>query len=856
MKMPRIPASRQSILFRRAEALVKDESGYALLAVLILLAVGGLMLPPLLGLVSTSLLLEDVREGTVKEFYAADAGVEDALWQIKADELPTLFPDYDQYDYSSSYAYSAYPDSASAPSLNEKDVDITIRNVWIPQGIPAPSPEEAQQIIDDGILVVTGKATDADTYRIRITYNWQEVSDPDWEDLEVDQIGIWLPPGFSYVPESSNLEEDSDDDYYCVPTVEAYKSGQAIIWSFGAGVAFTDMPGVNAGGYPLVASITFDFASAGAGAPDAALAWTTTSEVAGVDFAWDADVRVFQVQSTATSPATGSHTVIDAYTARGEIRRISAAIPGDYYATGNSLITSTDSNDDYRNRLMKESSATIPTDDSGNGGIPTQGIPEAAYLYWTGWIDWHGYDPEPIFYDNCSDMSDWVPVDRWTLSSGTFRGRGTPLPNIDARTLMKNPSLDLSAHAAETVTISWDQSEWASNLSSSEGLFYAFSGDGGDTWSTNYTAFLNDNPPSSFSTPIPDDYLTADFRVRFYFNFNSTSEYVYIDNITIWGAASTLRYPDDPTIENLTALITDAARTNTILLEAGGSDPVEISANRWEIEPTTGTDWEDTWSYCCYADVTDVVRQWIEDGDLENNAAGTYTLGHKIAANAADSDFSFSLYNPSGPNPQTGYPLGTPAPYPDDRSAARYQYSHAGWSLIVIYTSPETRGHQLYLFDIQDPDFNFTEAWGPSGNPNPDFDGDGQPGGRIAGFLVPDPIAGEIVAAKMTVFVGEGDSLINGDRAQLNGHSLSNSASPSTNVWNSASPGMSVPGVDIDTFVVEWDDGILETGDTSAQVDLPTRASNPSDGFNLVYIVLSFRSDVTSGGTISFLVSG
>jgi len=385
-------------------------------------------------------------------------------------------------------------------------------------------------------------------------------------------------------------------------------------------------------------------------------------------------------------------------------------------------------------------------------------------------------------------------------------------------------------------------------LTSTEGLFYAFSGDGGDTWSSNYTAFLNDNPPVSFSTVIPDDYLTDDFRVRFYFNFNSTSEYVYIDNITIEGGASSLEYPDDPTPEAIAALIEDAARTNVVLLDAGGSEAVEVTADSWEIEPTTGEDWEGTWSYCCYADVTDVVRQWIEDGDLSNNAGGTYTLGHKIADNEADPDYSFTLYAPSGPDPETGYPLGTPAL----SQSTRYQYSHAGWSLVVIYTSPETQGHQLYLFDIQDPDFDFTEAWAPAGYPNPDFDGDGEGGGRIAGFLVPDPIEGETIAAKMTVFVGEGDSTITGDRAQLNGTSLSNSASPANNVWNSASPGMSVPGVDIDTFVVEWDDGILETGDTSADVDLPTQ----SDGFNLVYIILSFRSDVTSGGTISFLIAG
>lgn len=827
----------------------RRERGFALVSVLVLMAFGALLLPPLLSLVVTSLRLEEVHETSLQDFYAADAAVEDALWQIKADELTTLFPDYDGYAYAASYTYSDYPGSAEVIALNNADVDVTIQNVWVPDGIDAPSPEEAQERIDNAVLVVTGSVADADTYRIRLTYNHQKVMDPDWDELEIDRICIWLPSGFTYVEGSSSLEDDIWENYYCVPETRAYKGGQLISWDFFPDIEFRDLPDMHTGDYPWTSSITLEFASAGGGVPDAAIAWLTTTGVSGVDYAWDADVRVFRVQATATNAATGASTTIDAYTAREEIRHISAAIPGDYYAIGNSLITSTDYNDDYRNRLYKESSATIATDDSG-GGIPTQGIPEAAYLYWTGWIDWHGYDPPPFFYDNCSNMSNWIPVDRWTMSSGQFRGRGAGTPA--ERTLTMNPSLDLSACDPGATTISWDQSESASNLSSSEGLFYAFSGDGGDSWSTDYVAFLNDNPPSSFSTVIPDEYLTADFRVQFYFNFDSRYEYVYIDNITIEGPGSTLKYPDVPTPENLTALISDAARTNVVLFEAGDSDAAEITADAWQIEPTTGSDWAGTWSYCCVADVTDQVRQWIEDGDLNNNAAGSYTLGHKIAMNEADPDFSFNLYVSAGPQEVTGYPLGTPAPYPDSRSASRYQYSHCGWSLMVIYTSPETRGHQLYLFDIRDPDFNFTEAWAPGGNPNPDFDGDGDPGGRIAGFLVPEPIEGETIAAKMTVFVGEGDSLISQDRAQLNGANLSNSASPWNNVWNSASPGMSIQGVDIDTFVIEWDDDILETGDTEAQIDLPTQ----NDGFNLVYIIVSFRSDVTTGGTISFLLSG
>jgi hypothetical protein len=55
-------------------------------------------------------------------------------------------------------------------------------------------------------------------------------------------------------------------------------------------------------------------------------------------------------------------------------------------------------------------------------------------------------------------------------------------------------------------------------------------------------------------------------------------------------------------------------------------------------------------------------------------------------------------------------------------------------------------------------------------------------------------------------------------------------------------------GIDIDTFLIEYP--AIEPGDTTARVDLPTN----TDSWNLVYIVLSFRSDITIGGTINYLV--
>jgi hypothetical protein len=258
-------------------------------------------------------------------------------------------------------------------------------------------------------------------------------------------------------------------------------------------------------------------------------------------------------------------------------------------------------------------------------------------------------------------------------------------------------------------------------------------------------------------------------------------------------------------------------------------------------------------------DVTDLLKQWIDAGTIDSNCAGNYTLGHyyvgttpgadNYRVNEEDPSYQFDFYSGGG---YTGYPLGTPSPS-SNPSTTRFTAAHCGWSLLIIYSSPETKGHQLYLYDIESPNFDFFFGW----QNNADFDNDGNPGGSISGFLVPDPIAGETLAGRITVFVGEGDAGYDYDYFQVNGVSLSNSASPANNVWNSNSPGLSVPGVDIDPFDITWSSHILSPGDTSVQIDIPTGTPpHDTDGFTMTYIILSFRSSITSGGTLSYLVRG
>jgi hypothetical protein len=97
---------------------IRNEKGSVLPLVLILLVVGGLILTPLLGLMGTGLMSGQVYEKKTDELYAADAGVEDAIWKIvkNVDELPESSCGNESWTYN----YSILAD------VNGKNVTVII----------------------------------------------------------------------------------------------------------------------------------------------------------------------------------------------------------------------------------------------------------------------------------------------------------------------------------------------------------------------------------------------------------------------------------------------------------------------------------------------------------------------------------------------------------------------------------------------------------------------------------------------------------------------------------------------------------------------------------------------------------
>jgi hypothetical protein len=177
---------------------------------------------------------------------------------------------------------------------------------------------------------------------------------------------------------------------------------------------------------------------------------------------------------------------------------------------------------------------------------------------------------------------------------------------------------------------------------------------------------------------------------------------------------------------------------------------------------------------------------------------------------------------------------------------ANNEWAYASWSIITLYTSPVTLAHQMYLFDT----FRY---W----NSNDDISF------TLDGFLAPAGIASEDEAVRLTYFVGEGDEWSgSGDNFYLNGTQLNptyitpSSAAANGNAMNSEGNSGGTTGyapddgIDLDTYVIDGEDDIIEPADSSATVRLTTG----TDVWNMAYMILSFRSDIVGTGMLSYVV--
>lgn len=255
---------------------IRGEKGQALILVLILLLVGSLILTPLLSFMSTGLMAVRAQEERMCELYAADAGVEYALWQVIHNE-----------DATGTYQLT----------VNEKVVNVDI----------AP-----EQTIEDflyellgedagvhGPWAVVNEIVGEGTYSFSITYTGAAAT------KHIRGIGAWLQGDYQLEGSPSGITVDYPADVF---TVSPYKGGTAFIWQWtdAAGspeFVKTEPPDTKAQtfGFKLAIIPPYHFSWVDTGSADIG---TITS---GVTFA------VWKVTATATDPDTAKGTEVISY---------------------------------------------------------------------------------------------------------------------------------------------------------------------------------------------------------------------------------------------------------------------------------------------------------------------------------------------------------------------------------------------------------------------------------------------------------------------------------------------------------------------------------------------------------------
>ncbi len=379
---------------------------------------------------------------------------------------------------------------------------------------------------------------------------------------------------------------------------------------------------------------------------------------------------------------------------------------------------------------------------------------------------------------------------------------------------------------------------------------------------------------------ITDNSITTHYDPNITFTITDSNNVAHRQALTVGGINSTT-WSDDvksarsgtATFTNGSSTVTGAGTNFTSDIEVGNKIRLGSAAVWYTVTnvnsstsltlstPYTGTTASgsyfvfDGYYYACKMDVTDLVRNYSNGANLlatptvYGNGNGTYAVGDMYSDTQS--------VQHSGKLADSGY---------------------GGWSLVIIYSSSASTGHYLCLYDKL------------RSVPNADGSNPYVISEPIGGFIVPEKITGETDSddvAKLTIFVGEGDvglystnnkeyvafvpqgsstehvlwdgitCTYNSSTAAYNTLSANSSSSP-YNVWNSqfidqsTMSASTVTGIDVDTFHIKWGENLLSTGDTSATLHLSTQG----DGYVLLYMIVSFRSETSTGGSLTYLIKG
>ena len=177
----------------------QGESGVVLPLVLAMMVLGSLVIVPTLNYVTTSLKAGEMVEEKVEGLYAADAGIEDALWRIKNDK-PASFP----------YSYEL-------TGVNGMPVSVVIDQITTISGEEVGYSDGHE----DYLVVVKSITYDAGIYSYEMS-----ISNNGTGNIKIEKILIDFPPQLGYVNGSTGGNITADD-----PEVNGLPAtGITLIW--------------------------------------------------------------------------------------------------------------------------------------------------------------------------------------------------------------------------------------------------------------------------------------------------------------------------------------------------------------------------------------------------------------------------------------------------------------------------------------------------------------------------------------------------------------------------------------------------------------------------------------------------
>ena len=935
----------------------RGEKGQALIMVLVLLLFASIIITSTLGLVAVSRNTNTVYKNNTTAVYAAEAGIQDAIWNLEyqpSSALETMLTptntndNYTPYDYTSIWTYTmTNPVNNNGNQINNNSVTPTIKNTWIPLGIPQPTLPQANAVANDPNLTVTGHVSNVlnngngGVYEVDVNYNGAT-------SLAVTSIGVWLPQGFTY--SGPVTSPNTPLNLPGTPQTEACAGNEAVVWSLpgstfsgllasthqgnvtgieitnggngynsaptvtitggggtgatataaissnqvtgitvtngGSGytsaptITFTGGGGTGAAAAATIAStltFNFEYQSTSPGVIPECLSWINNSDIAGCSCTWDANVTVYDIKSTA------GNTTIETYVPQAQARALGHAMNGDYVAIGNSLMDmgpgETTSNDSSGVRY------NLLTDDPYTENIiPFDANVEGAYLYWGGWFQ---------------NSDETIGSSYGGLVNFSINGHQVCFNNGSPA----EGSSPLTPDKIQTTPTNWENQDFPGNY------YYSCYK---DVTSLVRYELGKENTSSTYSN-LPGG--TAANPVTYDIGQLTTCPLGDTGQQPSWAGWSLIIVYSSPGTLGHQIYIYDTLTPCTNDNSNNGNQPYEYqsgsSAYQYPpaspggyhggviVENPSGFLVPNTQNQVGTIDITNGGSGYTSDPTVTISEGG----GIGVTAAAAVSGGSVAVINiTSGGSGYTSAPTvsisggggtGATATATIDDTAATLtafvgegDFSLAGdfiafnpplqyqspsgfpWSLPDSNPSKLFDGNKLYSTD---PQVSLTNGGsGYTSTPSVTISGGGGSGakatatistvGQVTGIAVTANGSGYTSAPTVTITGGGGSgaaatATIFQINCPLDSNSppANNTAAQPDNVWNSSySPTETFPdGVDIKNFSVPWASNLLQPGATTAQIDMPTF----TDGWCLLYMVVSFRSSVTSGGSVSYLIN-